>query len=130
MASYLAKRRRVIRTVRDIEKDILKKYEETLHNGSANVYPCVRYTTSCNYILNSFNCWECLIFIFKAKSCVRGVRRGARNQQYYLIPASNAKTKKVPYVIVCGNVHRFLLFGRKFLDLAIQIRGEEVPLSP
>ena len=38
MASYWAKRRRVIRTVRDIEKDILKEYEETLHNESA---PCV-----------------------------------------------------------------------------------------
>lgn len=41
MASYWAKRRRVIRTVRDIEKDILKEYEETLHIESENLYPCV-----------------------------------------------------------------------------------------
>ena len=42
MASYWAKRHRVIRTVRDIEKDISKEYKETLHIESASLYPCVK----------------------------------------------------------------------------------------
>lgn len=42
MASYWAKQRRVIRTVREIERDMLKEYEETLYNqGQVNVYPIV-----------------------------------------------------------------------------------------
>lgn len=41
MASYWSKRRRVIRTVRDMEKDILKEYEETLYNNKSHLDPCV-----------------------------------------------------------------------------------------
>lgn len=41
MASYWTKRRRVIRTVRGIENDILKEFKETLAHEREDLYPCV-----------------------------------------------------------------------------------------
>ena len=41
MASYWTKKRRLKRAVRDIEEEILRDYEETLHDQREAVYPCV-----------------------------------------------------------------------------------------